>query len=300
MSRFAHSPLLLVAALFCMLAPRSHAQIDVSLDMVHRLYLSYEPIIVTVKITNLSGRDITLRDQAPDKWFSFEVLNASGDPIPPIASDYHLDPLTIPAGETVARKVNLVNLYPVTDYGSYHLRAIIFSDELQSYFGSKGTGFEVSEGQTLWSQKVGIPQGQKDAGQFRTYSLVSFRQTKNLLLYVRVEDDAAGLIYGTYALGALVNGYPPQAQVDALSQLHILEMVAPKEYFYTRIGPDASMLGQQDYTDLKTSPRLKRTAEGDVNISGGIEVLPKSPDANTAATGPKLSDRPAGMPGGGQ
>ena len=35
------------------------------------------------------------------------------------------------------------------------------------------------------------------------------------------------------------------------------------------------MLGQQDYTDLKTRPHLRRTADGDVAIGGGIEVLPK-------------------------
>jgi len=269
-------------------------------EIEHRLFLCYEPIIANVKITNLTGRDLTLHDQAPDKWFSFEVLNSQGDPIPPIAADYHLDPITIPSGETVRRRVNLVNLYPVTDYGIYHLKASIYVADMQQYFGSAGTGFEVTEGQTLWQQKVGIPQGQKDAGEFRTYTLLSFRQPKNLMLYVRVEDEKAGVIYGTYPLGPLVNGYEPEAQIDALSELHVLVMVAPKEYLYTRIGPDAEMLGQQDYTDLKTRPHLKRSADGDVGIGGGIEVLPKSPDTEAEASGPKLSDRPAGMPSTGQ
>ncbi len=79
-----------------------------------------------------------------------------------------------------------------------------------------------------------------------------------------------------------------------LSQLHILQMIAPKEYLYTRLGPNAEMLGQEDYTDLKTRPHLKRTTDGDVAIGGGIEVLPST--AQTTVTGPKLSDRPAGMP----
>jgi hypothetical protein len=154
----------------------------------------------------------------------------------------------------------------------------------------------VSEGQTLWQQTVGIPDGQKNAGQYRSYTLLSFRQPKNLMLYVRIVDENAGVVYGTYPLGALVNGYDPEAQVDSLSQLHILEMGAPKEYLYTRIGPNGEMLGQQDYTDLKTRPHLKRSAEGDVAIAGGIEVLPKTPQAADADAGPKLSDRPAGMP----
>ena len=40
---------------------------------------------------------------------------------------------------------------------------------------------------------------------------------------------------------------------------------------------------------------MKRTAEGDVAIAGGVEVEPQTAQTTTVA-GPKLSDRPAGMP----
>ncbi len=294
MFRPAFSPRLLALALLCAVAPSLHAQINVSLEIPRHLYLCYEPIIATVTITNMTGRELTLSDKAPDKWFSFEILNAQGTPIPPTASDYHLEPLTIPMGQTVKRKVNLVNLYPVTDYGVYHVRALVYFADMDKYFGSPVAGIEVSEGQTLWQQTVGIPDGQKNAGQYRSYTLLSFRQPRDNMLYVRIEDENAGLVYGTFPLGRLINGYEPEEQVDELSQLHILQMVAPKEYLYTRLGPNAEMLGQEDYTDLKTRPRLARTSDGQVAISGGIEVLPST--AQTTVTGPKLSDRPAGMP----
>jgi hypothetical protein len=165
---------------------------------------------------------------------------------------------------------------------------------LDKYFSSGVSGIEVSEGTSIWQQTVGIPDGQKNAGQYRTYSLLSFRQPRDNMLYVRIEDENAGLVYGTFPLGRLINGYEPEEQVDSLSELHILQMIAPKEYLYTRLGPNAEMLGQEDYTDLKTRPHLKRTADGDVAISGGVEVLPAT--AQVMAPGPKLSDRPAGMP----
>ena len=295
MSRLAHFPRLLALALFCAVAPSLHAQINVTLSIPRHLYICYEPIVATVTITNMTGRSLTLADHAPDKWFSFEILNASGSPLPPTAKDYHVEPLTIPNGETVKRKVNLVNLYPVTDYGVYHVRALVYFADMDKYFASPVAGIEVSEGQTLWNQTVGIPDGQKNAGQYRTYTLLAFRQPKDNMLYVRIEDQNAGIVYGTFPLGRLVNGYDPEAQVDMLSQLHILQMAAPKEYLYTRLGPNAEMLGQQDYTDLKTRPHLKRSTDGDVAIGGGIEVLPHTADT-TAVTGPKLSDRPAGMP----
>jgi hypothetical protein len=287
------SPAFLVLAMLCAIAPPLHAQINVALEIPRRLFVCYEPMIATVRITNMTGRDLTLSDKEPDKWFSFEIMNASRTPIPPIATDYHLRPLTIPMGQTVRRKVNLVNLYPVTDYGVYHVRALVYFADMDKYFASNPVPIEVTEGQTLWSQKIGIPDGQKDAGQYRTYTLLSFRNQDNIL-YVRIENEGAGVVYGTYPLGRLIDGYPPEAQVDLLSQLHVLQMVKPKEYLYTRIGPNGDMLGQQDYTDLKTRPRLNRSADGDVAIGGGIEVLPKSPEQTVA--GPKLSDRPAGLP----
>ena len=294
MSRFAHSPRFLALALLCALAPRLHAQIVVRTEIPRHLYLCYEPIIATVSITNLTGRDLTLEDKAPEKWFSFEIVNAANMPIPPRTADYHLPPLTIPVGQTVKRKVNLVNLYPVTDYGAYHVRAAIYMAAMDKFFASPATVIEISEGKTLWQQTVGIPDGQKNAGQYRSYELLSFRQPKDNMLYVRISDHDAGVVYGTFALGRLINGYDPEAQVDTQSQLHILEMVAPKEYLYSHLGPNAEMLGQQDYADLKTRPHLRRSAEGAVAIAGGVEVEPRT--AQATATGPKLSDRPPGMP----
>jgi len=295
MSRLASSPRLLAVALFCVLAPHLHAQVNVTLDIPRLYYLCYEPIVATVTISNMTGRDLVLTDNPPDKWFSFEITNADGTPIPPIAADYHLPPLTIPNGETVKRKVNLLNLYPVTDYGDYHIRAEVYYAAMDKYFQSNPAVITVSEGQTLWTQNVGIPDGQNNAGQFHTFTLLSFRQPKYLMLYVRVVDENAGKVLATFPLGSLINGYPPDVAVDSLSQLHILQMIAPKEYVYTRLSANADMLGQLDYTDLKTRPHLRKAADGDVVISGGIEVLP-STHKDVENTGPKLSDRPAGVP----
>jgi len=297
MSRLAHSPRFLALAFLSLLAPALHAQIDVSMEIPRHLYLCYEPIVAIVTITNMTGRDLTLEDKAPDRWFSFEILGSDGNPIPPRAVDYNLPPLTIPVGQTVKRKVNLVNLYPVTDYGTYHVRALIYFDAMDKYFASHGAGFEVSEGKTLWQQTVGIPDGQQDAGHYRQYEMLSFQQPKDLMLYVRIQDHDAGIVYGTYPIGRIINGYDPEAQVDALSQLHVLLMNAPKEYLYTRLGPNGELLGQDDYTDLKTRPHLKRAANGDVVIAGGIEVPGQTAEAASTVVGPKLSDRPAGMPG---
>jgi len=84
--------------------------------------------------------------------------------------------------------------------------------------------------------------------------------------------------------------------LDTQSQLHVLQMIAPKEYLYTRLGPNAEMLGQQDYADRKTRPYLKKSADGAVAVAGGMTVVDQTAQQAAAVAGPKLSDRPAGMP----
>jgi len=296
MFRSAHYPRFLALALLCAVAPSLQAQIEVRMDIPRHLYICYEPIVATVAITNLTGRDLTLEDKAPDNWFTFEIMNSQDLPVPPRAASYHLDPLTIPVGQTVKRKVNLVNLYPITDYGVYRVKAAIYFAAMDKYFASGPAELEVTEGKTLWQQTVGIPDGQKNAGQYRSYELLSFQQPRDNMLYVRIEDRDSGTVYATLPLGRLVDGYKPDAQVDVLSQLHVLQMTAPKEYLYTRLGPNAEFLGQQDYTDRKNRPYLKRSTEGDVAIGGGMEVEDKTAQEAAAMVGPKLSDRPAGMP----
>ena len=275
-------------------APSLHAQIQVQLKITRQLFICYEPIVATVSIRNLTGHDLVLQDQPPEKWFSFQITNEHGSPIPPRAADYHVPPLTIPAGQAVKRTVNLVNLYPVTDFGSYKVKATIYVAQMGRYFASLSEPIEVSEGKIVWQQTVGVPDGQKDAGKYRTYSVLSFRQPKDDMLYVRVEDRDGGMVYCTYPTGRLINGYEPQIELDPLNQLNVLQMVEPKSYMFTRVGTNGEWLGQQPFLETKTRPHLKKKADGDVGVAGGQLVDEKAQVAQMAA-GPKLSDRPAGM-----
>ena len=72
MSRFSPRPTSALA-LLALLAPSLHAHINVHLDIPRFMFVDYEPTAAaTVTITNMTGRDLhSLKDQAPEKWFSF-------------------------------------------------------------------------------------------------------------------------------------------------------------------------------------------------------------------------------------
>ena len=53
--------------------PATDAQIQVELKFKRVQYVAYEPVIATVQITNLAGRNIELRDGNGQHWFGFEI-----------------------------------------------------------------------------------------------------------------------------------------------------------------------------------------------------------------------------------
>ncbi|PZR72926.1 MAG: hypothetical protein DLM52_12010, partial [Chthoniobacterales bacterium] len=63
----------LTCATVFFVALSAQAQIQVDLKFKRLQYIAYEPVIATVQITNLAGRDIELHDDEGQRWFGFEV-----------------------------------------------------------------------------------------------------------------------------------------------------------------------------------------------------------------------------------
>lgn len=282
-------------AFFLALTIHAQAQLKVELKISRRLFLAYEPVVATVSVTNLSGREITLQDAGADKWFGFQITSGEDRPVPPRDANYALDPLRIKAGETLKRSVNLTSLYPVTDFGLYRVRASIYFADLQRYFSSPVSNIEITEGKVIWQQTVGVPEGQPGAGSYRTISLLTHRLPKENMLYVRVEDRDGDTIYATGQIGRILFSVTPDVQLDTANQLYILQLVGQRTYLLTRIGINGEWLGQITYSAVGTRPSLRRMADGHVEVVGGqVDVRVAQPANGPVAA--KLSDRPPGLP----
>ncbi|MGH8165273.1 MAG: hypothetical protein ACREP1_13150, partial [Rhodanobacteraceae bacterium] len=129
----------------------------------------------------------------------------------------------------------------------------------------------------------------------RTYSLMSNRFPDHTSLYVRVEDKTNSVVYATYSLGRVISFDEPHAEVDRQNQLHVLQCSAPRMWAYSVIGLDGKLLKRASYAQTRSMPRLSRTADGNVQVAGGMLDVPVSPAVARRAI-PKLSDRPADLP----
>jgi hypothetical protein len=216
--------------LACLLAPVLRAQVTVDLSIKRSIYIAYEPLLATVRISNLSGQQLLLADAESKKWFGFEVETLEGHPIPASDPDYEIAPVKMEAGDSIVRTVNLTQLFPLGDLGSYRIRARVYAAELSSYFASPPLTVEITEGRLIWQQTVGVPGSEGLAPSVRTISLLSHRLADKTDLYLRIEDTKRGIVYCTHRLGDWISYGKPDIQLDAMNTVHILQNNIPREF----------------------------------------------------------------------
>src|ERR671919_957287 len=274
-------------------ASGAQGQIQVDLKFKRLQYIAYEPVMATLGITNLAGRDINLHDTDGQAWFGFEVTGSEGQPIAPTAADSTQAPLKIEAGQKVTQRIDLAALYPVHDFGTYHVRAHIYFPDLGKFFYSPSKVFEVTDARPIWQQTVGIPDGVAAPGEARTYSLLTNRFPDHTSLYVRVQDRDKGVVYATYSLGRTIAFEQPQAEIDRANQLHVLHCAAPRAWTYARIGLNGELLTHSSFMETRTRPHLVHSGKGEIAVQGGAVEAPAQSSGSKA---PKLSARPPGPP----
>jgi hypothetical protein len=284
-----------VISVFALLlfARSAAAQIQVQLKFNRLQYIAYEPLLASVTITNRAGRDIDLRDADGQQWFGFEVTGREGQSIGP-AQSAGSEPLHIEASKSVTRKINLTPLFPMQDFGSYHVRAHVYFADLGKYFYSPTKVVEVSDARPIWRQSVGVPDASPVTDDTRTYSLMTNRFSDHTSLYVRVEDEKRGIVYAVYSLGRVIAFDEPHAEIDRKNQLQVLHCSAPRTWSYSVIGLNGDLISHSTLLEAKSRPHFKRSPDGEVAVVGGM----KPPDASLPPTAnvPKLSTRPAPTP----
>jgi hypothetical protein len=282
----------LVVLLF--VAATVQAQVQVELSFKRLQYIAHEPIVAMVKIANNSGRDIDLHDDSGQHWFGFEVNAGEGRVLAPLPESAAEPSLHVEAGKTVTRKVNLTSLYPVHDFGAYHVRANVYFADVNKFSYSATKVFQVTDARPIWQKTVGVPEGMPSAGEVRTYSLLSNRFLDHTSLYVRVENRNNGIVYATYSLGRIIANIDPQAEIDQANQLHVLHCAAPRNWAYSHVGLNGELLAHSNFLETKTRPRLRHTADGSIAVNGGVLDVPSADSKRSLA--PNLSDRPPAEP----
>jgi hypothetical protein len=287
--------LVLLAATFA--AEQANAQIQLDLKLDRTLYVAHEPISGTLTIINRTGRDLVFGDSGGLSWLDFTVTDSRGHLISPIGNALNERPIVLSAGQTYNHKVTINRYYPMSQIGVYRVKANVTFPQINRVFQTKVINVQVTDGQPMWSQIVGVPQGYPDAGRNREYELMTFYHgARSKSLYFRMKDADSGMVYKTYPIGDYMSLRKPVQAIDRQNQLHVLHMSGPQTYKYTVIGIDGNPFQQATYYEKGGDrPTLKSTDYGDVSIVGGItEEERNTPYEQTEFR--RLSELPPGLP----
>ena len=205
--------------------------------------------------------------------------------------------MVLAAGQTFEHKVTINQFYPMGTIGVYRVKAVVTFPQIGRVFQTKVVSVQITDGQAMWSQIVGVPQGHPKAGTYREYSLMTYYHgARNKSLYFRLRDSDSGMVFKTYPLGDYMTIRQPMHAIDRLNRLHILHMSSPQKYTYTIVDIDGDPISQRRYVEKGADrPELKSNDFGDVSVVGGLT------EEEASVTYEKrqfrlLSERPPGMP----
>lgn len=252
----------------------TRAQITVQLSIERDTLLLFESIPVTVNIRNFSGRPIEIGGQGGTPWLSFLITDQAGATFNPVAKLPAMEAVTLPPGQTTSRSINLLPYYDLRQRGTYVVRAVVSRGAIQTL--SAPAKFTVMNGREIWKQTVGLPSSAGETNEeYRAYSLLMLRLTRGDFLYVGVEDEERGRVYGMIPLGdALVLG-EPSAKIDIAGHLHVLYHSGPRSFSYAEIDPEAKTVKRLVYSDILSVPQLVPDKDGSVSVQGGEQTYPK-------------------------
>lgn len=271
------------------------AQLQVDIKLKRTLYVSYEPILITVSMTNLSGNPLPLSDANDNHWFGFQIETLDGRPIAPRSLNYTNEPLVLEAGQKLSRTVNLTPLFPIGEFGGYRIRAAIYAATLKRFFNSPALNIEITDGRPVFQKTVGVPDGMPGAGETRNITVLTHRLPNSTQLYLRIENTKGGTVFCTHRLGRLVSYGTPEIILDKKNQVHVLQNVAPKSFLYSHIGLNGEVLERKTYSQIVKRPILREGPDGKIQVIGAEEIDHAAAAAKPPV--PSLSDRPVSLPG---
>ena len=297
MKREAHSASIRLVVLAVALLGSIHcvyAQLQVDIKLKRTLYVSYEPILITVSMTNMTGNPLPLSDANDNHWFGFQVETLDGRPIAPRSLNYTNESLVLEAGQKLSRTVNLTPLFPIGEFGGYRIRAAIYAATLKRFFNSPALNIEITDGRPVFQKIVGVPDGMPGAGETREITAMTHRLPNSTQLYLRIENKKGGTVFCTHRLGRLVSYGTPEIILDQKNQVHILQNAAPKSFLYSHIGLNGEVLQRKTYSQIVKRPILREGPNGKIQVIGAQEIDPAAAAAKPAV--PSLSDRPVALP----
>ncbi len=285
---------LFLLLVFCLLSSAAYAQYVTNLTLLKDHFLTGEPVVAVVSVTNRSGGDVIVGGHGARDWLQFEITQSTGRALSPvsIASE---KPITLKAGGTTKHTVEISSGYSTSTLGTFSMIANVLHPISGQFYMSNKVRLTITDSKpNMFDQPFGVPQGFPNAGQARRYQVILFRELDTLQLYCRITDERSSSYIATFLIGPVSMTTQPQISIDTKNKLHIFFLAQPYIFCHVIVNPDAKIYRRNYYRDTEGNrPSLIMTAAG-AEVVGGELFDPAAPPAKTRAMR-KASEKPPGL-----
>jgi hypothetical protein len=282
---------LLLLLILCLCCGQARAQYVTNLTLLKNQFLTGEPVVAEVTVTNRSGADVIVGGHGSRDWLQFEITETSGRRLSPVGIGSE-EPIPLRAGGTTKHKVEISGGYSTADLGTFNMVANVLHPISGQFYTSNKVRMTITDSKpNMFDQPFGVPQGFPNAGRARRYQVILFRELDDLQLYCRITDDRSGAYIATFLLGPAMMAVQPQISIDVHNKLHILFLAQPHIFCHAVVNPDGKIHQRTYYRDPEGDrPSLVMTNSG-AKVVGGETFDPGAPPPKKK-TLRKASERP--------
>jgi hypothetical protein len=267
---------------------KASAQVSVQVLLDQNQFLPGESLPVTVHIINRSGQ--TLHLGADPGWLSFSVEAEDGSVVAESGNPPVLGKFDLGSSQMAIKQVDIAPYFALSQPGPYHVIATVRIKAWNTVIASPPKNFDIIHGAKIWSQTFGMPMPTGETNgppPVREYSLIEANYLRlQLRMYVQVSDASEDQIFKVRAIGPMVSFSQPEAEIDRLSDLHILYQSSAFVFTYAVVDPSGSIVHEENYDYVNIRPRLRMDEKGNVTEYGGVRRV--RPDEITTAPPVKL------------
>ena len=268
----------------------ANGQLATSLKLSKSQYVAGEPVTAVVTITNHSGQELTFASDGRTQWLDFIMKDRHDESATPRGKAI-FGKMTLHAGETMAREVDLSQSFQLSEPGNFSVSAVVhMPGNAMEGASTNRVLFNQSPGVLYWSQKVGLP---SKPGQMREFRVLTFSGDQKTQIYAQINDSRTGQNVRTFLLGDVLLLRKPLVTIDREQRLNLMFLATPTMWVHCQIDTDGRLVNRQIHQrGPQGDPQLMTLPDGTVNVANSIPFDPTAA-AEERAKIHKLSDRPA-------
>jgi hypothetical protein len=254
------------AAVLCAIATHpAAAQVKINLTLNHKVYVQFEPVVAKADLNCRFGRMVVLNGEGDNPTFHLTVRDEYGHELARLPDAPRYEPLLSNGDAQITVTNNLLRSYPMAQPGYYSVEARV--EWMGRNFRSEKTHIEIVPGREVTRITGSVP---ADDSQ-RTWRVLHVNRGQQDHLLLRIDDEAASLCFGVYALGRSVINEQPELALDASGNLHVLFQTAPRIFRHSVFTPFGVMIDDQKFGQDFKLVRLKGQPDGSVKAEGSPE-----------------------------